>query len=100
MIKQLFFALKCSCHWAFNREHFWVSNDRVWIILSVFYSVARRAKKAFSGLSPSSLFDKQLLCSTHTVGRPLTGRRLRVSALTHWKISHAERKDGSICLNV
>lgn len=32
--------------------------------------------------------------------RPLTGRRFSVSALTHWKISHAERKDGNICLNV
>lgn len=54
----------------------------------------------FSGLSPSSLCGKRLLCSTHTVGRPLTGCRFRVSALTHREISHRGRKDDNICMHV
>lgn len=53
-----------------------------------------RGKRVFSGLSSSSLCDKRLLCSTHTVGRPLTGlsqlagRGLSVSELTHAEIWH------------
>lgn len=52
----------------------------------------RGGEKAFSGLSFSSLCDKRLLCSTHTVGRPLTGllqlagRGLSVSELTRTEI--------------
>lgn len=55
-------------------------------------TAVERGGKAFSGLSSSSLCDKRLLCSTHTVGRPLTGllqlagRGLSVSELTRTEI--------------
>lgn len=94
MIKLCFFfslsLVSSLC--AFKRVHWWVSNDRVWITLSACHSCREGGKKAFSGLSSSSLCDKRLLCSTHTVGRPLTGllqlagRGLSVSELTRTEI--------------
>lgn len=88
-----FFSLSLvSSLCAFKRVHWWVSNDRVWITLSACHSCREGGGKAFSGLSSSSLCDKRLLCSTHTVGRPLTGllqlagRGLSVSELTRTEI--------------